>query len=176
MKKVFIDFGCGPNMTRCIEYKRKHFYVIGVNKTQRDFFENMKKKVGLEYYKLICDELAIFDLSDLSNQCTYKADVWHCGAVLEHVEEDKIENFLTNINNNIKEDSFGTLNIDLTDHHGGFDHYKHLSKYSFIKNTLKENEWYSLIEKHFVIDSYHNLYKIQHSEYPSTLCFDLKKK
>jgi hypothetical protein len=176
MNDVFIDFGCGPNMSQCIKYKSKNFYVIAVNKTQEDFFRNMKKKVDLEYYKLICDELNTFDLSDLSNKCTYKADRWHCGAVLEHVEEDKIKNFLINIGNNIKEKSIGTLNIDLTDHFGGFNHYRDLSKYSFIKNTLREEEWYDIIENHFHIDLYEKQYLAENNEYPSKLFFKLKKK
>lgn len=146
-KKVFIDFGSGSKLKNCMRFYLKDYYVIAVNQYEKDLIEYAETFPSIEY----CDELLFFDLSDLSNVCTYKADAWNCSAVLEHVEEHKIENFLTNINNNTKDISEGRIQIDLTDHEGGFKHYEYPSQYSFIKNTLKENDWNDLIKKHFNI-------------------------
>ena len=173
-KQVFIDFGSGPKMDKCIRYHLKNFYVIAVNNFKKDLFENAEESITLDYYETICDELNFFDLSDLSYSCDYKADVWNCSAVLEHVEENKIENFLTNIKNNIKDNSEGYISIDLTDHNGGFDHYNDLTKYDFIKNTLKEKDWNYIIKEHFDIRKY---YVQRTSTLPSTLFYyGIKKK
>lgn len=172
-KKVFIDFGSGPIMDMAIKFKLEGFYVTIVNKRVSELFRNIGKMRDMEYYKMIADEICNFDLSDLNNKCKYKADVWHCGAVMEHVELEKIDNFLQNIRNNSKDKFYGTMNIDLSDHFGGFNHYQNLSEYSHVKNTLKHDEWYDIIDKHFTIKEYSKQYRINNSVYPSTLFFDV---
>lgn len=175
-KKVFIDFGSGPKMEMAIKFKLDGFYVTIVNKRVSELFRNIGKMRDMEYYKMIADEICNFDLSDLNNKCKYKADAWHCGAVLEHVELENIDNFLQNIRNNSKDKFYGTLNIDLTDHVGGFKHYENPSKYfdEGIRNTLKHDEWYNIINKHFTIKKYNKQYRVNNRyAHPSTLFFDV---
>ena len=46
--------------------------------------------------------------------------------------------------NHSKDDFTGRINIDLSDHKGGFRHYDNFKsrEWWFIQNTLKRDEWY----------------------------------
>ena len=58
--------------------------------------------------------------------------------------------------NHSKDNFIGEINIDLSDHKGGFRHYENFenSEWTFIKNILKKDEWYEKIHKYFDISSY----------------------
>lgn len=157
-KQVFIDFGCGPNMSQAIKFKENGYYVILVEKSEQDLYENTHIN-DIEYYKVVADEIFFFDITDVSRRTTYLADVWNCGAVLEHVEPNQIDPFLLGIKNNCKNESQGVINIDLTDHFGGFDHRDNPDNYNFIKNLYEEKEWYYIIEKHFSIQKWSKDFK-----------------
>ena len=152
-KPVFIDFGCGPNMSYSIKYKSNGYYIIIIEKSEKNLYENSNMNCSdIEWFKMIADEIFFFDITDLSNTVSYKADVWKCTSVLEHVDSHDIDSFLTGIKNNCKDKSEGIIHIDLTDHYGGFEHRIAPENYNhFIKNFYQEKEWYEIIEKHFTI-------------------------
>ena len=152
-KPVFIDFGCGPNMSYSIKYKSNGYYIIIIEKSEKNLYENSNMDCSdIEWFKMIADEIFFFDITDLSNTVSYKADVWKCTSVLEHVDSHDIDSFLTGIKNNCKDKSEGIIHIDLTDHYGGFEHRIAPENYNhFIKNFYQEKEWYEIIEKHFTI-------------------------
>ncbi len=152
-KPVFIDFGCGPNMSYSIKYKSKGYYIVIIEKSEEYLYENSDMDhADIEWFKMIADEIFFFDITDLSNTVSYKADVWKCTSVLEHVDSHDIDSFLTGIKNNCKDKSEGIIHIDLTDHCGGFEHRITPDNYNhFIKNFYQEKEWYEIIEKHFTI-------------------------
>ena len=152
-KPVFIDFGCGPNMSYSIKYKSNGYYIIIIEKSEKNLYENSNMNCSdIEWFKMIADEIFFFDITDLSNTVSYKADVWKCTSVLEHVDSHDIDSFLTGIKNNCKDKSKGLIHIDLTDHFGGFKHRTTPEEYNhFIKNFYQEKEWYEIIEKHFTI-------------------------
>ena len=179
-QKLFIDFGSGPNVSSLIHYKELDYYTISVNKSEREIYVNQKERRDIEYFKLVTDEMFFFDFSDLNNKCNnHKADDWHCGAVLEHVEPEKIDGFLQNMLNHSKKDFKGNLNIDLTDHEGGFLHYEDFKnpRWSYIKNTLKRDEWYEKIRKYFYISSYKEAFKFRDEQNrPTTLFFTVSRK
>ena len=179
-QKLFIDFGSGPNVSNLIHYKELDYYTISVNKSEREIYVNQKERRDIEYFKLVTDEMFFFDFSDLNNKCNnHKADDWHCGAVLEHVEPEKIDGFLQNMLNHSKKDFKGNLNIDLTDHEGGFLHYEDFKnpRWSYIKNTLKRDEWYEKIRKYFYISSYKEAFKFRDEQNrPTTLFFTVSRK
>jgi len=52
-KKVFIDFGSGPNMNIAIKFKFEDFYVTIVNKCVSELFRNIGKMRDMEYYEMI---------------------------------------------------------------------------------------------------------------------------
>ena len=174
-KKVFIDFGSGPSVKWLIYYKKLGYYTVSVNKLFRDL-----KSKDIEYLKLITDEMFFFDFSDLSNKCgNHKADNWICGAVLEHVEPEKIDGFLQNMINHSKDNFIGEISIDLSDHKGGFRHYENFEndEWLFIKNILKKDEWYEKIHKYFDISSYREGFKFKDKQNrPTTLFFTVSKK
>ena len=154
-KPVFVDFGCGPNVKQLLKYRKKGYYVIMVDRSEEDLYENTDIQ-DIEYYKLIADEISFFDITDISKRTTYKADVWNCAAVLEHIEPDQVDLFLTGIKNTCKKGSRGSMYIDLTDHFGGFDHRVNPEKYShFIKIIYTESDWFDSIEKHFQIKKWY---------------------
>ena len=177
-QKVFIDFGSGPNVDELIRYTNEGYYTISVNKDRYQLFKNRGEDKDINYFKLCTNKLFFFDFSDLNNKCdNYKADKWHCGAVMEHVEPEKIDEFLQNILNHSKEEFEGTLNIDLTDHHGGFDQYEHPEKYRYIKNTLKRNEWYEKIKEFFQITTYSERFTFRDDQNrPTSVLFRLTRK
>jgi|TARA_R100000005_G_scaffold96267_1_gene81937 hypothetical protein len=177
-KKVFIDFGSGPNIDSLQKYKNKGYFTISVNKDKGELFLNSGYNKDMHYFFEQTDEFFFFDISDLNNKCdNYKADAWHCGAVMEHVEPEKIDGFLQNILNHSKEEFEGSINIDLTDHKGGFLHYKNPEYFTYIKNTLKRNEWYEKIKKFFRIIGYNEGFKFEDDQNrPTTLFFRLKRK
>ena len=152
-KPVFIDFGCGPNMSYSIKYKSNGYYIIIIEKSEKNLYENSNMNCSdIEWFKMIADEIFFFDITDLSNTVSYKADVWKCTSVLEHVDSHDIDSFLTGIKNNCKDKSEGIIHIDLTGHYGGFEHRIAPENYNhFIKNFYQEKEWYEIIEKHFTI-------------------------
>ena len=39
-KPVFIDFGCGPNMSYSIKYKSKGYYVVIIERSEEYLYEN----------------------------------------------------------------------------------------------------------------------------------------
>ena len=92
-KPIFIDFGCGPNTKHLIRYRKKGYYVISVDRSEQDLYENTDIK-DISYYELVSDEISFFDITDLSKKTNYPADVWNCGAVMEHIEPDQIDPFL----------------------------------------------------------------------------------
>ena len=43
-KPIFIDFGCGPNTKHLIRYRKKGYYVISVDRSEQDLYENSDMK------------------------------------------------------------------------------------------------------------------------------------
>jgi len=84
---------------------------------------------------------------------------------LEHIKSDDIDLFLKGIKNHCKKNSHGVIYIDLTDHHGGFNHRVNPENYKFIKNSHEEKEWYDIIEKYFTIETWHKLFWNQNKDY-----------
>ena len=178
-QKVFIDFGSGPNVDRLIKFTNEGYYTISVNLDKSMLFKNSGKDKSMSYYELCTNEFFFFDFSNLNNKCdNYKADRWHCGAVMEHVEPEKIDGFFQNILNHSKEEFVGNINIDLTDHKWGFDHYEHPEKYRHhIKNTLKRNEWYEKVKEFFHITAYNERFKFRDDQNrPTAILFRLARK
>ena len=158
-KPIFIDFGCGPKTKHLIRYRKKGYYVISVDRSEQDLYENSDIK-DISYYELVSDEISFFDITDLSKKTNYPADVWNCGAVMEHIEPNQIDPFLYGIKNNCKKGSRGVIYIDLTDHFGGFDHRVNPEKYNhFIKNAYEEIEWFDIIGRHFEIEEWWRRFK-----------------
>ena len=48
-KPIFIDFGCGPNTKHLIRYRKKGYYVISVDRSEQDLYENTDIK-DISYY------------------------------------------------------------------------------------------------------------------------------
>jgi hypothetical protein len=159
-KPVFIDFGCGPNMSYSIKYKLNGYYIVIIEKSEEYLYENLDMgPPDIEWFKMIADEISFFDITDSSKSVMNKADVWNCSSVLEHVDPHDIDPFLTGLKNNCKDKSEGLIHIDLTDHFGGFKHRTTPEEYNhFIKNFYQEKEWYEIIEKHFTIKAWHKLF------------------
>ena len=179
-QKVFIDFGSGPNVDRLIKFTNEGYYTISVNLDKSMLFKNRGRDKSMSYYELCTNEFFFFDFSNLNNKCdNYKADDWHCGAVMEHVEPEKIDGFLQNILNHSKKDFKGNLNIDLTDHKDGFLHYEDFEnpRWSYIKNTLKRDEWYEKVKEFFRIEKYGERFKFKDNQNrPTALTFTLTRK
>ena len=164
-KPVFVDFGCGPNLQVAIEYKKKGYYIIIIERSEKDLYNHSDMDhPDMEWFKIIADEIFFFDITDLSKTITHKADAWLCSAVLEHIKLDDIDLFLKGIKNHCKKNSHGVIYIDLTDHHGGFNHRVNPENYNFIKNSHEEKEWYEIIEKYFTIETWHKLFWHQNIE------------
>ena len=165
-KPVFVDFGCGPNLQVAIEYKKKGYYIIIVERSEKDLYNHSDMDhPDMEWFKIIADEIFFFDITDLSKTITHKADAWLCSAVLEHIKSDNIDLFLKGMKNHCKKNSQGLIYIDLTDHHGGFNHRVNPENYKFIKNSHEEKEWYEIIEKYFTIETWHKLFWNQNKDY-----------
>ncbi len=179
-KKLFIDFGSGPKVDKLIKFRNEGYYTISVNKSDAELYKNKGKGRDIEYYKLATDEMFFFDFSDLNNKCNnHKADDWHCGAVLEHVETEKIDGFLQNMLNHSKDNFNGNINIDLSDHKGGFRHYDNFKdrEWRFIKNILKRDEWYKKIKKFFRITAYSEKFRFEDDQNrPSSIKFEVTRK
>ena len=179
-KKVFIDFGSGPKVDKLIQYRNEGYYTISVNKSDIELYLNKGKGRDIEYYKLVTDEMFFFDFSNLNNKCNnHKADDWHCGAVLEHVEIEKIDGFLQNMLNHSKDTFNGNINIDLSDHKGGFRHYDNFKdhEWRYIRNILKRDEWYEKIKKFFRITAYSEKFRFEDDQNrPSSIAFKVTRK
>ncbi len=152
-KKVFIDFGSGDNFNQMKKAKLRGLYTIAINQEEYELMES-------EYWKLIVDETHIGKISDEYN--IPEADEWICGSVLEHMLEDEIHKELQGLQNKIKHTSIGQINIDLTDHYGGFRHYleedyaKHYPKWYL--NRIKADEWTEIINKYFYYERNKNYF------------------
>jgi hypothetical protein len=142
--KVFIDFGSGDNFSQMKKAKLRGLYTIAINQEEYELMES-------EYWKLIVDETHIGKISDEYN--IPKADEWICGSVLEHMLEDEIHKELQGLKNKIKHTSIGQIQIDLTDHIGGFRHYieeDYGRRYpNFYLNRIRANAWTQIIRKYF---------------------------
>ena len=65
-KPVFIDFGCGPNMSYSIKYKSNGYYIIIIEKSEKNLYENSNMDCSdIEWFKMIADEIFFFDITDL---------------------------------------------------------------------------------------------------------------
>tara|TARA_Y100001951_G_C11263007_1_gene253711 strand:- start:247 stop:657 length:411 start_codon:yes stop_codon:yes gene_type:complete len=109
-----------------------------------------------------------------------KADNWSCDSCFEHIPVDMIDKSIISIIKKIKKDSEGHIWINLTDHSGGFEHYKTRSpEFKYIAkdgnstscNTIKSDEWKNIFAKHFDF-TYEEKYLDNIKEYPSTAIFN----
>ena len=73
-------------MSYSIKYKSKGYYIVIIERSEEYLYENSDMDhADIEWFKMIADEIFFFDITDLSNTVSYKADVWKCTSVLEHV-------------------------------------------------------------------------------------------
>tara|TARA_X000000368_G_C22922548_1_gene663726 strand:- start:84 stop:449 length:366 start_codon:yes stop_codon:yes gene_type:complete len=105
---------------------------------------------------------------------------WSCVNCFEHITTDMIDNYINDIIKKIKKDSKGHIWINLTDHSGGFEHYKTgLPEFKYIAkdgnktfcNTIKSDKWKTIFAKYFDF-TYEEKYLDNIKEYPSTAIFN----
>ena len=59
-KPVFVDFGCGPNLQVAIEYKKKGYYIIIIERSEKDLYNHSDMDhPDMEWFKIIADEITI---------------------------------------------------------------------------------------------------------------------
>ena len=52
-KPVFIDFGCGPNMSYSIKYKSKGYYIVIIERSEEYLYENSDMvHADIEWFKM----------------------------------------------------------------------------------------------------------------------------
>ncbi len=158
---VYIEFGVGFHFERVKEYSLKNYnsYTIVIDKD----VDYVRLKAYNENKHFVDKRI----IGDWNNDYDIpKADKWSCVSCFEHIIEDMIDKSIEGIIKKIKKESIGYIWINLTDHNGGFKHYRPEGyRKNYIKNTIKADKWKLIFSKYFTFD-YEKLYLVNNKEYP----------
>ena len=163
INNVYIEFGVGNNFRYVREHALKNYYTIVID-----------KKFGLfnNYDKAFSENEHFVDkriIGDWNNDYDIpKANKWSCVSCFEHIMEDMIDKSIEGIIKKIKKEGKGYIYVDLTDHHGGFKHYRPESYRKGYINTIKADQWKLIFSKYFTFD-YEKRYLENIKEYPRAI-------
>ena len=161
---VYIEFGVGDNFRYVKRYALKNYYTIVIDK-DIDYVRLKSYKENKHFVdkRIIGDWNNDYDIP--------KADKWSCVSCFEHISENMIDKSIEGIIKKIKKESIGFIWVDLTDHNGGFKHYRPEGYRKDYINTIKADQWNLIFSKYFTFN-YEKRYLANNNEYPRAVEFN----